>query len=216
MNKTILDLKREVDTINKNSKWGNTGDRNPRKEIWNHRFEHQQQNTRNGRENLRRRRFHRGHGHNNQRKCKMQKEPNSKYPGNPGHNEKTKPKEIGIEESEDSQLKIEYARYNWQNSWNSRRTKTKVWTHRPFLELGTKHTWKELWRQSLELRWKEGPSRDCPTQRSIPCTTTKPRHYCLCQKGFADRTLIQLSLMRHLSLLRLVTCSAGSLSSSCL
>ena len=28
---------------------------------------------------------------NNQRKWKMQKDPNSKHPGNPGHNEKTKP-----------------------------------------------------------------------------------------------------------------------------
>ena len=25
------------------------------------------------------------------RKCKTQKDPNSKHPGNPGHNEKTKP-----------------------------------------------------------------------------------------------------------------------------
>jgi hypothetical protein len=25
------------------------------------------------------------------KKCKMQKDPNSKHPGNPGHNEKTKP-----------------------------------------------------------------------------------------------------------------------------
>ena len=31
------------------------------------------------------------HGHNNQRKCKMQKDPKSKNPGNPGHNEKAKP-----------------------------------------------------------------------------------------------------------------------------
>jgi hypothetical protein len=60
MNKTILDLKREVDTIKK-KKWGNPGDTNPRKEIWNHRREHQQQNTRDGRENLRCRRFHRQH-----------------------------------------------------------------------------------------------------------------------------------------------------------
>ena len=29
--------------------------------------------------------------HNSQRKYKMQKDPNSKHPGNPGHNEKTKP-----------------------------------------------------------------------------------------------------------------------------
>jgi hypothetical protein len=36
----------------------------------------------------------------------MQKDPNSKHPRNPGHNEKNKPKGIiGIEESEDSQLK---------------------------------------------------------------------------------------------------------------
>ena len=33
----------------------------------------------------------REHWHNNQRKCKMQKDPNSKHPENPGHNEKTKP-----------------------------------------------------------------------------------------------------------------------------
>ena len=31
------------------------------------------------------------HRHNNQRKCKMQKDPNSKDPGHPGHNGKTKP-----------------------------------------------------------------------------------------------------------------------------
>jgi hypothetical protein len=35
--------------------------------------------------------FHREHGHNNQRKCKIQKDTNSKHSGNPGHNEKTKP-----------------------------------------------------------------------------------------------------------------------------
>jgi hypothetical protein len=35
----------------------------------------------------------------------MQKAPNLKQPGNPGHNEKTKPKNNIIEESEDSQLK---------------------------------------------------------------------------------------------------------------
>jgi hypothetical protein len=30
-------------------------------------------------------------------------------------------------------------------------TKTKVWTLYPFLEMGTKHPWKELQRQNLEL-----------------------------------------------------------------
>jgi hypothetical protein len=51
----------------------------------------QQQNTRDGRENLRCRRFHREHQHKNQRKYKMQKYHDSKHPGNPGHKEKTKP-----------------------------------------------------------------------------------------------------------------------------
>ena len=74
-----------------NPKGDNSGDRNTRKEIWKHRCEHQQQNTRDGRENLRCKRFHREHKHNNQRKWKMQKDPNSKHPGNPGHNENTKP-----------------------------------------------------------------------------------------------------------------------------
>jgi hypothetical protein len=61
------------------------------KEIWKHRWEHQQQHTRDERENLRCRRFDREHQHNSQIKCKMQKDPNSKHPGNPGHNKKTKP-----------------------------------------------------------------------------------------------------------------------------
>ena len=43
------------------------------------------------RQNLRCRRFHREHQHKNQRKYKMQKDPNSKHPGNPGQNEKSKP-----------------------------------------------------------------------------------------------------------------------------
>ena len=63
---------------------------------------------------------------------------------------------------------LEYPNYELQSPWNSRRTKTKVWTLCPFLEFGTKHPWKELQRQSLELRRKDGPSRDCHTQGSIP------------------------------------------------
>jgi hypothetical protein len=66
MNKTIQDLKMEIETVSPNG--DKFGDRNPRKEIRNHRCEHQQQNTRDGREILRCRRFHREHGHNNQRK----------------------------------------------------------------------------------------------------------------------------------------------------
>ena len=38
--------------------------------IRNHRCKHQQQNTRDGRDSLRCRRFHREHRHNNQSKCK--------------------------------------------------------------------------------------------------------------------------------------------------
>jgi hypothetical protein len=36
------------------------------------------------------------------------------------------------------------------------------------LRIGNNHPWKELQRQSLELRQKDGPSRDCHIQRSIP------------------------------------------------
>ena len=84
LNKTIQEVKSEVDTIKKTQseakleietlgkKSGTIDVRNPRKEIWNHRWEHQQQNTRDGRENLRCKRFHREHRHNNLRKYKMQ------------------------------------------------------------------------------------------------------------------------------------------------
>ena len=73
MKKTILYLKREVDTMKKTQREGTLEIETLGKEIWNHRCEHQQQNTRDGRENLRCRRFHREYQHNNQRKCKMQK-----------------------------------------------------------------------------------------------------------------------------------------------
>jgi hypothetical protein len=99
MNKTILDLKREVDTIKKTQSEATLeietlGKKSGTIEYKNnhriHRIQ-EQQNTRDGRENLRCRRFHKEHGHNNQRKCKMQKDPKSKHPRIPGHNEKTKP-----------------------------------------------------------------------------------------------------------------------------
>ena len=92
LNKTIQDLKMEVETIKKShveenlwikilGKKSKAIDMNITNKI------------RDERENLRCRRFHRKHGHNNQRKCKMKKRPNSKHPGNPGHNGKTKPKD---------------------------------------------------------------------------------------------------------------------------
>jgi hypothetical protein len=54
----------------------------------------------------------------------------------------------------------------------------------------TKYSWLEIWRQSVEQRLKERPSRDCPTLGSIPYTVTKPRHYCECEEVLADRSLI--------------------------
>ena len=90
-NKTIQDLKMEIETIKKSQKdpileLENLGKRSGVRDA-----SITKQNTRDRRENLRCRKFHREHGHNNQRKCKMQKDPNTKHPGNPGHNEKTKP-----------------------------------------------------------------------------------------------------------------------------
>jgi hypothetical protein len=58
LNKSIQDLKMEVETIKKITKGDNSGDRKPRKEV---RSKHQQQNIRNRRENLRHRRYHRKH-----------------------------------------------------------------------------------------------------------------------------------------------------------
>jgi FtsZ-binding cell division protein ZapB len=57
LNKTIQDLKMEIETI----KGDNPGVRKPRKEIRSHRYKHHQQNTRDRRENLRCRRYHRKH-----------------------------------------------------------------------------------------------------------------------------------------------------------
>ena len=88
MNKTTQDLNNK-----ENPKGDNSGNRNPRKNIRNHRWEHQPQNIGDGRKNIRCRRFHRKHEHHIQRKWKIQKDHNSKHPGNLGHNEKTKPME---------------------------------------------------------------------------------------------------------------------------
>jgi hypothetical protein len=43
----------------------------------------------------------------------------------------------------------------------------------PFLELVTKHPWKELHRQSLEVRRKDGLSRDC----HIPVSILQSKHF---------------------------------------
>jgi hypothetical protein len=86
-----------------NTKGDNSGDRNHRKEIRNHRYKHQQQNTRDGRENLRCRRFHREHQHNNQRKCKKILIQNIQETQNTMRRPNLQI--IGVDENEDFQLK---------------------------------------------------------------------------------------------------------------
>jgi hypothetical protein len=39
----------------------------------------------------------------------------------------------------------------------------KTWLLQSLLEGGTKYSQEEIWRQSVEQRLKERPSRDCPT-----------------------------------------------------
>jgi hypothetical protein len=51
----------------------------------------------------------------------------------------------------------------------------------------------EIWRQSLEQRLKERPSRDCPTWGSIPYTVIKAGRYCGGREVLADGSLIWLS-----------------------
>ena len=68
-----------------------------------------------------------------------------------------------------------------------------MWMLQSFLEGGIKCSQEEIWRQSVEQRLKERPSRDCPTWGSIPYTATKPRHYCGCWEVLADMSLIWLS-----------------------
>jgi hypothetical protein len=59
MSKSIQDLKVVIETINKSQReTDNPGVRKPRKEIRSHRYKHHQQNTRDGRENLKCRRYH--------------------------------------------------------------------------------------------------------------------------------------------------------------
>jgi hypothetical protein len=38
-----------------------------------------------------------------------------------------------------------------------------VWVYRSFLEGGTKYSWEEIWRQSVEQRLKLGQFRNYPT-----------------------------------------------------
>jgi hypothetical protein len=58
------------------------------------------------------------------------------------------------------------------------------------LRMGNKIPMKGVTETKFGVERDKGPSRDCPPQGSIPYITTKPRHYCICQQDFADRTLI--------------------------
>ena len=53
-----------------------------------------------------------------------------------------------------------------------------VWILQFFLEGRTKYSRQEIWRERVEQRVKERPSRDCSTWGSISHADTKPRHYC--------------------------------------
>jgi hypothetical protein len=68
-----------------------------------------------------------------------------------------------------------------------------MWMLQSFLEGGTKYSWEEIYRLTLEYRLKERPYRGCPTQGCIPNTVSKTRHYCGCQEVLADRSVIWLS-----------------------
>ena len=58
---------------------------------------------------------------------------------------------------------IQFTNHRKLKKKEDQRRKTKVWILRSFLEEGTKYTWKEIQRQSMEQRLKEKPFRDCPT-----------------------------------------------------
>jgi hypothetical protein len=92
LNKTIKDQKLDVETKG-SPKRDNSRDRNPRKQIRNHRWEHQHKiqdmeerisGAEDAIENMDTR---------IKENANCKKYPNSKHPGNPGHNEKTKPKD---------------------------------------------------------------------------------------------------------------------------
>ena len=91
MNKTILNLKREVDTVKKTESEGTLELETLGKKSGNidasisNRIQKIKERISGAEDSIEN--IHREHRHNNQRKWKMQKDPNSKHPGNPGHNE---------------------------------------------------------------------------------------------------------------------------------
>ena len=65
---------------------------------------------------------------------------------------------------------LEYPRYKLQFAKHMKLKKNEDQSvdTLPLLRIGNNPPWKELQRQSLELRRKNGPSRDCHIQGSIP------------------------------------------------
>jgi hypothetical protein len=92
LNKAIQDLKMEVETIKISQRETSLELENPGKKSGiidariTSRIQEIEERILGAEDTVR-------HWHNSQRKCKMQKAPNPKHPGNPGHNEKTKCKD---------------------------------------------------------------------------------------------------------------------------
>ena len=76
------------------------------------------------------------------------------------------------------------------------RRKTNAWILHSSLEQGTKYPRKELQRQSLELRRKDGPSRDCPTRDPSHNQPPNTDTIAYARKIFVERILLYLSLVR--------------------
>jgi hypothetical protein len=55
------------------------------------------------------------------------------------------------------------------------------------LRMGNKIPMEGVTETKLRAKMEGKATRDRPTRGSIPYTATKPRHYCICQKYFADR-----------------------------
>jgi hypothetical protein len=96
----------EVENIKKSQRETNMEIKNTRNEITCDRYKHHQQNIRARRENVGCRRYHRKHLHNTQRKHKMQKKIlTQNIQEIQDTMRRLNQNIIGIEESEDSQLK---------------------------------------------------------------------------------------------------------------
>jgi hypothetical protein len=75
--------------------------------------------------------------------------------------------------------------------------KTKVWILRSFLELGNKIPMEGVTETKFGAEMEGRNIQRLTHLRIHPIYNHQtPRYYCICQKDFADRTLIRLSLVR--------------------